>query len=258
MATEVDLAARFHENNTLAGRRVEAISPGGGHVIEGPWDLVDSGTPGFPGANTASVIDHAEVTDLDAALAWFRGRGIEGAAGRFLLRADRDAHLVAELARRGAPPLFTEPVLELPPDRPLPPAIDGPLAIREVTAEADLERYGPVNWPPEQHYIGQGIARQARDLGFTMLLGTLEGAPIACSMVVVTGELAAAYNVGVEPPYRRRGFGEAMTWAAFRAGRDRGARHFWLGASDMGYPLYLKMGFVPRFEYRAIGLPPEA
>jgi len=252
VTTAIDLAARFHANNTLAGRRVEVVSPGGAHAIEGPWVLVGSGTPGFPGANTASVIDQAEVADLDVAVAWLRAHG----GGRFLLRAGLDAHLIAALERRGALLLFSEPVLALPPDRALPPPTEGPLAITEVTTDADLERYGPVNWTPEDHYIGDGIARQARALGFTMLLGTLEGVPIACSMVVVTGDLAAAYNVGVEPPERRRGFGEAMTWAAFRAGRDRGARHFWLGASDMGYPLYLKMGFVPRFEYRAIGLPP--
>lgn len=247
------LRAAFHANNTLAGRRVASISPGGEHAVEGPWELVATGVPGFPGANTAAVLEHAEVQDLEVALEWFRSRGIPG---RFLLRSDEDAHLVAALQARGAPLLFTEPVLALPEDRAPPPAATGPLVIAEVTSEADLERYGPVSWPSDQHYIGRGIARQARDLGFVMHLGTLEGAPIACSMTVVTGDLVAVYNVGVEPPYRRRGFGEAITWAAFRAGLERGGRHCWLGASEMGYPLYLKMGFVPQFEYRALGLPP--
>lgn len=253
MSTDLDLASRFHANNTLAGRRVAAISPGAEHAVLGPWDLVATGTPGLPGANTATVIDRAEVADLDPAIEWFRARRIPA---RFLLRADRDAHLIAELEHRGAPLLFTEPVLALPLGRAIPPSV-GPLEITEVTSEADLQRYGPVNWRPEERYIGHGIAWQARALGFTMHLGTFEGAAIACSMTVVTEDLVAVYNVGVEPPYRRRGFGEAITWAAFRAGLERGARHAWLGASEMGYPLYLKMGFVPQFEYRALGLPPR-
>jgi ribosomal protein S18 acetylase RimI-like enzyme len=57
------------------------------------------------------------------------------------------------------------------------------------------------------------------------------------------------YNVSVAEPFRRRGFGEAITWAAVAAGLQRGAIDAWLGSSAMGYALYRRMGFSQQYEY---------
>ena len=73
--------------------------------------------------------------------------------------------------------------------------------------------------------------------------GFLEGVPVAVSTLVMTGRTAGVYGVATIPAYRRRGFGEAMTWRAVRDGAARGCAMANLTASDMGRPLYERMGF---------------
>ena len=52
-------------------------------------------------------------------------------------------------------------------------------------------------------------------------------------------------GVVTHPEFRRRGYGTALTWAAIAAARAMGARAALLGATPLGYPVYLKMGFTP-------------
>ncbi|WP_267641525.1 GNAT family N-acetyltransferase [Haloarchaeobius amylolyticus] len=82
-----------------------------------------------------------------------------------------------------------------------------------------------------------------------LLLGRLDGEPVACGLLVRSDDVAGVYNVGVTEPYRRRGFGEAMTRAVLRAGREDGAEVGVLQASEMGYPVYEAMGFETVVEY---------
>ena len=74
-------------------------------------------------------------------------------------------------------------------------------------------------------------------------LGLVDGVPVATSVLVATGRTAGIYGVSTIPAYRRRGFGEAMTWQAVREGIARGCEMANLQASDMGLPLYARMGF---------------
>lgn len=74
-------------------------------------------------------------------------------------------------------------------------------------------------------------------------LGFADGLPVATSVLVVTGRTAGIYGVSTVPAYRRRGYGEAMTWRAIAEGVARGCRMANLQASEMGKPLYARMGF---------------
>jgi ribosomal protein S18 acetylase RimI-like enzyme len=73
--------------------------------------------------------------------------------------------------------------------------------------------------------------------------GFIGGVPVAVSTLVTTGLTAGVYGVATIPAYRRRGFGEAMTWQAIREGSTRGCRMANLTASDMGRSVYERMGF---------------
>lgn len=73
--------------------------------------------------------------------------------------------------------------------------------------------------------------------------GFVDGAPVAISTLVTAGRTAGVYGVATVPAYRRRGFGEAMTWRAIREGVARGCEMASLMASDMGRPMYERMGF---------------
>jgi ribosomal protein S18 acetylase RimI-like enzyme len=73
--------------------------------------------------------------------------------------------------------------------------------------------------------------------------GFVAGVPVATSTLVMTGRTAGVYGVATIPAYRCRGFGEAMTWRAVREGVARRCVMANLTASDMGRPLYERMGF---------------
>jgi predicted acetyltransferase len=62
--------------------------------------------------------------------------------------------------------------------------------------------------------------------------------------------VAGIYFVSTLLEFRRRGFGEAMTWRGVLDGRATGCRLSYLRASRMGRPMYEKIGFRVVEEYR--------
>lgn len=68
--------------------------------------------------------------------------------------------------------------------------------------------------------------------------------PAATAVSVVAGGVAGIYAVTVHEAARRRGFGTAMTWAALAAGARGGVDEVVLQSSDMGRPVYERMGFT--------------
>ncbi len=74
-------------------------------------------------------------------------------------------------------------------------------------------------------------------------VGYVSGEPAAASALLVTGTAAGVYWVATAEKFRRRGLGEAMTWHAIRKGAKAGCRLAVLQPSDMGRPIYERMGF---------------
>lgn len=70
--------------------------------------------------------------------------------------------------------------------------------------------------------------------------GTAAGA-VCCVSFGATGWIGA---LGVAPEARRHGLGRALTEAAVARLRNRGANTVFLFATDMGRPLYERLGFV--------------
>jgi GNAT superfamily N-acetyltransferase len=80
-------------------------------------------------------------------------------------------------------------------------------------------------------------------------VGRVEGAPVASAMLIASGPVAGIYWVATVPEARRRGYGEALTWAAVEAGRRAGCAVASLQASAMGRPVYARMGFQHVIDY---------
>lgn len=80
---------------------------------------------------------------------------------------------------------------------------------------------------------------------WTSILGRVNGDPASCGTFVRTGEVVGVYGIAVKEEYRRQGIGEATTWEVLRSGGDAGGRIGVLLSTEMGYPLYEKMGFRP-------------
>jgi ribosomal protein S18 acetylase RimI-like enzyme len=89
-------------------------------------------------------------------------------------------------------------------------------------------------------------------------IARLDGAPVAAAALFVAGGVAGIYNVATVPEARGRGIGRAITAAALAEGVARGQRTAVLGSSEMGYPVYRRLGFreVSRLRSYAWGVSP--
>jgi hypothetical protein len=76
-----------------------------------------------------------------------------------------------------------------------------------------------------------------------LYLGRVDGVPVATTLLQMSNQVAGIYFVACEEGYRRRGYGEALTWAGVGGGATRGAAFASLQASELGRPVYQRMGF---------------
>ncbi|MEX1252884.1 MAG: GNAT family N-acetyltransferase [Dehalococcoidia bacterium] len=81
-------------------------------------------------------------------------------------------------------------------------------------------------------------------------VGYRDGRPVATSQLVFTEGVAGVYYVATVEEARRRGFGEAMTRHALNEGAAAGCAIANLQASEMGEPIYRRMGFEQVGYYR--------
>ena len=87
-------------------------------------------------------------------------------------------------------------------------------------------------------------------------LGYFDGQPVGTSTLFLDSSAAGVYFVTTVPQARRRGIGAAMTLFPLHEARKLG---YWigvLGASEMGYPVYRRLGFrefcrIQIFEYHS-------
>jgi GNAT superfamily N-acetyltransferase len=74
-------------------------------------------------------------------------------------------------------------------------------------------------------------------------LGLLHDQPVAISMNLLAAGVARIYAVRTIPQARRQGIGTLMTIASLIGARQQGYHIATLGATQMGYPLYQRLGF---------------
>jgi hypothetical protein len=89
-----------------------------------------------------------------------------------------------------------------------------------------------------------------------LFAGLIGDTVVATSMLVASGAVAGIYWVATLEGHRGRGYGEALTWAAVAGGREFGCRIASLQASQLGRPVYARMGFAHVLDYEHL-LPPE-
>ena len=108
---------------------------------------------------------------------------------------------------------------------------------------------------PEEHARAMFPLAILQEPEVESFLGYCDGVPAATSTLVYTGRVAGVHNVATVPEYRKRGFGEALTWHGVAAGAGYGCDMAALQASEMGQPIYERMGFRVLSPYRTFHLP---
>jgi GNAT superfamily N-acetyltransferase len=71
----------------------------------------------------------------------------------------------------------------------------------------------------------------------------LDGAPVSAGSVLYAGGVAGLFNIATIPSARGQGIGGAVTTALMLDARERGYRTAVLQSSDVGLPVYRRLGF---------------
>ncbi len=164
---------------------------------------------------------------------------------RLRLREGRDQAAEAAAERHGLHRIRTIPELALDPItvEAKPP----PLDIRRVAEVGVLDDHVAVvadgfDMPASllREVFSSRLVEEATWRGY---VGYAGGRPVAASQLSMTDGVAGIYYVATLEEFRGRGFGEAMTRRAIQDGADAGCDVAVLQASDMGRPIYERMGF---------------
>jgi GNAT superfamily N-acetyltransferase len=86
-------------------------------------------------------------------------------------------------------------------------------------------------------------ATYAPDDPYRLYTARLGGQPVATTALLLASGVAGLYCVATVPDARRQGIGSAVVLAALRDARAQGYRVGVLGASQMGYGVYRRLGF---------------
>jgi hypothetical protein len=138
--------------------------------------------------------------------------------------------------------VFRVPCMVRPPGGSAPPVPEG-LEIREVEDSEGLRHVGAILSEAFEVPPADGGFYDERALGrpeFRMWLGFADGRPVCTSCAFVDETFVGIYAVGTVRSARGRGYGEAVTWTATLSRPDLPAT---LQASEMGEPIYRRMGF---------------
>jgi ribosomal protein S18 acetylase RimI-like enzyme len=200
------------------------------------------------------------------------GRILELAAGFFgdnsggygiVVEADAGHPVEGELRAAGWKVFEDEPALVLPAIPQAPPTPAG-LKIKRVQDSAgrgDLMRVLAAGFGEPTAEGGTELAADAYesftpsvacalDPDVALLVGYIDGKPVASAFFYAVGSTAGITGVATVPAYRRRGLGTALTWAAL-AEAARGCQYATLAALGASYDLYRKMGFIHVCNHRA-------
>lgn len=110
--------------------------------------------------------------------------------------------------------------------------------------------------------LGEAVADVLAPLGapgspVRTVVAELDGRPVASALGIGLGRSVVIGNVATLEDARGRGIGRAVTIAVLRDAMERGARFGVLESSDLGHPVYRRIGFRDVAALQVYG-PPES
>jgi ribosomal protein S18 acetylase RimI-like enzyme len=126
----------------------------------------------------------------------------------------------------------------------------GALRVERVVDDAGLETFGRtfVEAFGVPEWAGAAWVDATRSFGvgrapWDLYVGRLDGRPVATSMLFCGAGVATAFGVGALEEARGQGIGAAVTLAGLADARDAGYRYAVLFATELGAPVYRRIGF---------------
>jgi N-acetylglutamate synthase len=242
------LAEECRENWIRAFQWLAELSPNGATESRNGVTVVRTGLP-LPDFNTLFAFDPPNSLDfVDEMIERFFGK--ENVPWEIVTTSENSARLGQLAVQKNLFKTEQSPamILDLLPEwTPIPPKV---LSIREVKSADDVFTFlktsdaGFGAPPGTLSALKAGITtNEAVSNRGVAYLGYVRGKPVATSLRFTTSDIAGIYSVSVLPEFRRRGFGEAMTWRAAVDGLEEGCTRSCLQATAMGFPVYEKMGY---------------
>jgi ribosomal protein S18 acetylase RimI-like enzyme len=203
------------------------------------WSCPSAGPPIYLGAITLSEGNDARLYREISELAEARGQD------EFILV---DSWMALDLAGLGFSLGETEPwYLRAPAPLPGRHVPEGLLIERLTNASqleqferASVEGFGVVS-PNNITTFQIHAAASLEDSRLHCYIGWVEGRAVSVSMAYISHGVAGVYGVATVPEFRRRGYGEAITWAAIGSGPSLPAV---LEPTEIAASLYRRMGFA--------------
>ncbi len=259
--TDVELAALEHENwiayltGVVRCSRQASVTRAQGTVT------ILSGLP-FDWFNQV-LVEHAHATPNGVRAAVARARGLAGAQGDpfvVRLRDGIDDRFIPTLIEAGMEPegaaSSTPGMVAFPVDHAALPRHAAPgLEIRRVTDATgiDVHRRVVTAGFGSAPAVADGTA--CPDLlgrpGCVVYVGYADGVPVASGLGWQSGRTIGVYSIATIESARRRGFGAAMTARVVADGVAAGCDVAALQASEMGRPIYERLGFRTVVRYTA-------
>jgi GNAT superfamily N-acetyltransferase len=241
--------ARLEHENMIATMSAAARQVADSVVRRfGGVQLIATGLPIHLFNQVLVVDDDATTEELEVAIALTRQR-----RDRFVvnLRVGADDRFVPRLIELGLQPLSPTPWLPGMALYPVFATSPAPFAdgheIRGVRDQPGLDDHVaaaaagfdmPKAWL--EAVMGPGMFERG---DATVYVGYTSGEPVSTGLGLVTDRTIGVYNVATVAPARGRGYGAAMTERIVADGIAKGCEVAILQASEMGRPIYERMGF---------------
>ncbi len=242
MDADKDLIEAADENFIGSYRKLVQHCPG---AVQREFGGVYAFVTGLPIAifNGCIVATPSRAADLVAGLEWIAERDVPYRLWIHEELADALEQTAKECEMERDPWLMPQMVLQ--PVTELPSPTPG-VSVRAVSNARSLDEYraifveGGMSEDVARHLFADSFAA---DPDVQLVIANLDDRAVGNSLAIRTGEVSGVYAVGTLPDARRRGVGTAATWAAVEAGRSWGCETIVLQSSEMGFRMYLDMGF---------------
>jgi GNAT superfamily N-acetyltransferase len=239
---ELELAIQQNLTSLVLSSQTQQIRTQSLHTVTQSWSSVP-----FPYFNIvcyANVTDESHITEIlqpyrtpPATAVWFR------------LSPSQPENLDDQLIAHGLMLLDVRPCMAVEIDAIISPETNA--TIVRVQDEAQCR-----DWVQVQASSNGGFPATVLDAYLDLILTTLDetnmsqafvayenGQAVACSLLHLGGGVAGIWQVGTIPEARRKGYGSAITYAPLLYAAQLGYKISVLIATQMGRPVYQKMGF---------------